>query len=186
MGWIGRLVVIALVTTYACIWGVVIIPVMAGDTLICDDGVCPFKDIIFVVNIKRCRVPVWHRGMTGRTIRRNTYRQVIWVYAFIKRSCMTSNTLCRCAFKSVCMTIKAIDSGMRSCQWKRCAVMIKPKVSFSVRVAGQTCRAAVYIAIDTCMLFVGFRICMTRDAGECCPVTRHIMTIHTLGPFTFM
>ena len=72
MGWIGRLVVIALVTTYACIGGVVIIPVMAGDTLICDDGMCPFKDIIFVVNIKRCRVPVWHRGVAHDTIGRQS------------------------------------------------------------------------------------------------------------------
>ena len=68
----GRLVVIVLVTTYACVGGVVIIPVMAGDTLICDDGVCPFKDIIFVVNIKRCRVPVCHRGVTHDTISRQS------------------------------------------------------------------------------------------------------------------
>ena len=49
---IGRLVIVALVTSYACIWGVVIIPVMAGDTLICDDGVRTGKYIILIVDIK--------------------------------------------------------------------------------------------------------------------------------------
>ena len=72
MGWIGRLVVIALVTTYACVGGVVIIPVMAGDTLICDDGMCPFKDIIFVVDIKGCRVPIGFGGVTHGAISRQT------------------------------------------------------------------------------------------------------------------
>ena len=67
---IGRLVVVALVTSYACIWGVVIIPVMAGDTLICDDGMCPFKDIIFVVDIKGCRVPVRFGGVAHGAISR--------------------------------------------------------------------------------------------------------------------
>ena len=72
MGRIGRLVVVTLVTPYACIWGVVIIPVMAGDTLICDDGMCPFKDIIFVVDIKGCRIPVGFGGVTHGAISRQT------------------------------------------------------------------------------------------------------------------
>ena len=49
---IGRLVIIVLVTPYACTWGVVIVPVVTGDTLICDDGVRTGKYIILIVDIK--------------------------------------------------------------------------------------------------------------------------------------
>ena len=67
---IGRLVVVALVTSYACIWGVVIVPVVTSDTLICDDGVRPFKDIIFVGDIKGCRVPGRFGGVAHGAISR--------------------------------------------------------------------------------------------------------------------
>ena len=49
---IGRLVIIVLVTPYACTWGVVIVTVVTGDTLICDDGVRTGKYIILIVDIK--------------------------------------------------------------------------------------------------------------------------------------
>lgn len=78
------MIVIDLVTTRAGVRCVVIITIVAGHALVGDDSVSTVENVILIVNRKRSRVPVWHRGMTGRTIRRNTYRQVIWVYAFIK------------------------------------------------------------------------------------------------------
>ena len=46
------LIVIVLVTSKTCVWGVVIVPVVTGDTLICDDGVRTGKYIILIVDIK--------------------------------------------------------------------------------------------------------------------------------------
>ena len=52
MGRIGRLVIITLVTAYTRVWCIIVITVVTGDALICDDGVCPFKYIIFVMDFK--------------------------------------------------------------------------------------------------------------------------------------
>lgn len=50
--WIRRLIVSRSVTTKAGIWRIVVISVVAGDTLIGNDGVCTVQLVIIVVNVK--------------------------------------------------------------------------------------------------------------------------------------
>ena len=68
--WIGSCVVIILVTTHTRIRRVVIIPVVACHTLICDQRMRPCKYIILIVDIKRSRVPIRDCCMAGCTISR--------------------------------------------------------------------------------------------------------------------
>ena len=85
---IGGLVVILLMASCACVRCVVIISIVAGHTLVSNNSVGTVERVIFIVNRKGSRIPIWYRGMTGSTISWNTYRQVIGVYTFIEGSGM--------------------------------------------------------------------------------------------------
>ena len=65
---IGGAIVIIEMTTDAGIWCVVIISVVAEDTLHGDIDMCAFKDIVVIVDREVSRVPVGIRGMTSRTV----------------------------------------------------------------------------------------------------------------------
>ena len=67
---IRRVIVISLVTTNTSSWRIVVIPVMAGRTIIGDGGMCPIQLIISIVIREVCRLPVWLRRVAGRTIHR--------------------------------------------------------------------------------------------------------------------
>lgn len=58
------MVVIIQVASDTCAWGIIVISVMAGRTLIGNQGMGPVECIIIVVNIKGRRVPVRGRGVT--------------------------------------------------------------------------------------------------------------------------
>ena len=66
------LIVIVLVTSKTCVWGVVVITVMAGCALICYGGMCPAQRLIIVMIRKQRRIPVRISGMTGNTFCRQT------------------------------------------------------------------------------------------------------------------
>lgn len=68
MRWIVGLVVFVQVTSGTGVWGVVIISVVAGSTIIGDTRMCPFKDIILIMDIKGGRAPSGLGGMTGSTL----------------------------------------------------------------------------------------------------------------------
>lgn len=67
---INRLVVVLLVASRTGIGRIVIIPVMAGGTLVGNHRVRAVEGIKFIMVVKRCRGPSRIRGMTGGAISR--------------------------------------------------------------------------------------------------------------------
>ncbi len=77
-GAIGR-VVIGGMTAKTGVRGIVVIPVVAGSTLIRDQGVRTIQRIIIVVNGEGGWRPARSRGMAHGTVRRNVQGYVIWI-----------------------------------------------------------------------------------------------------------
>ena len=144
------------------------------------------QDIILIVNVKGCRIPVWNRGMTRRAIRWNGKRNVIWVYTLCVIAVVTSKALCWGALIPGCMALEAIDYGVCARQWKVCSVMVEVDIPFSCWMAGKTGRAVVNITIDAGMLFVCLYGHVTGCAGKLWPITRRGMTIRALSPLALV
>ena len=64
--------------------------------------------------------------------------------------------------------------------------MIKSVAFFSGRVAGQTSRTVVRIAIHAVVMIIRFRIGMTGDAGKLCVIRGVCMAVLALLPFAFV
>lgn len=77
-GTVGR-VVIGGMATKTGIRGIVVIPVVAGSTLIGNQSMCPIQRIIIVVDRECCRGPAGSCGVTHGTVRRNVQGYVIWI-----------------------------------------------------------------------------------------------------------
>ncbi len=77
------------------------------------------------------------------------------------------------------MTIQAVGRYMRSRQWKVCRIVIEGITRISRRVAGQTGRAIIRIAIHTQVLLIRLRVRMTGYAGEFRIIIRIGVAIHT-------
>ena len=98
------LIVIVLVTSKTCVWGVVVITVMAGCALICYGGMCPDQRIIIVMIRKQRRIPVRISGMACNTICRQTKRGVAWIARLCIIRHVTGIAFCRRVLISVGMT----------------------------------------------------------------------------------
>ena len=78
MIWIGGVVVVGLVATYAGVWSIVIVP--AHVTAVAINGyMSSGQRVIIVVNGESSRSPSGICGMTGRTGCRNAKCNVIWI-----------------------------------------------------------------------------------------------------------
>ena len=130
-------VVIILMTTHTSIWCVVIIPVVAGYTLIGDHRMRTLKHVIIIVYTKGGRVPVGRRCMTRRTIRRYAERKVIRIGGLIIICRVTCVTIRRCTLKSVRMAIKAINHGVRPGQREVRGIVIKIDITLSCRMTSK-------------------------------------------------
>ena len=58
------MVVIIQVASHTCARGIIVISVMAGRTLIGNQGMSPVERIIVIMDIKGRWIPVWGRGVT--------------------------------------------------------------------------------------------------------------------------
>lgn len=65
--------------TKTSIRGIVVIPVVAGSTLIGNQSMCPIQRIIIIVDRECCRRPAGSCGVTHGTVRRNVQDYVIWI-----------------------------------------------------------------------------------------------------------
>ena len=86
-GWqlIGRVIriccpiIINLVTTHTGIGCIIVIPVVAGDTIVGNRGMCPDQWVVIIVDREAGRFPAWSRGVTHRTIRWNHERNMVGI-----------------------------------------------------------------------------------------------------------
>ena len=111
---------------------------------------------------------------------------MVRVSGFIKCWGVTCLAFSRRSFKSVCMALKAVDTGVCACQRKSCGAVVKASVCFSVWMAGQACCAVVHITIDTRVLIICFRIGMTGNTGKQSVITRGGVTCCTLIPLSIV
>ena len=109
---------------------------------------------------------------------------MVGIGGLIKCWCMTCLAFGGRSFKPVCMALKTVDTGVCACQRKSCGAVVKAPVCFSIWMAGQTCCAIVYIAIDTRVLIICFRVGMTGNTGKQGVITRGGVTCCTLIPLS--
>ena len=85
-------VVISLVTTNTSIWRVVVIPIVAGGTIVGNGSVCPVQWIIIIVDREGRRFPARGCSVAHSTIRREHQRNVIWIETSVIIRRMTART----------------------------------------------------------------------------------------------
>jgi hypothetical protein len=89
---VGRLVVIVLVAPIAGIRCVVVIPVVAGCTIVGDAGMRPNQSEEIIVVSEGSRHPVWLRGVACGTVRREAQCRVVGIGRLVEIVMMTPDT----------------------------------------------------------------------------------------------
>lgn len=93
---IGSGIVIGLVATDTGVGRIIIVSVVAGGTIVGDDGVCAVEGIEIIVDIEGSRHPVRIGGMAGGTIVGQVEGLVVGVGSRIEVLLMTAGTLVGC------------------------------------------------------------------------------------------
>lgn len=180
------MVVIVLVAADTGAWGVVVISVMTGCTLIGNQGMRSVEGVIIVVNIKRGRVPVWFCCMACGAFHRDGQCDVIRIEALIKIRRMARYTLGGSSGIPIRMTIQAIDHGMCAGKGEAGIVVIKTVIALSVRMAGEASRTIVRVSIHTDVIFICLLRHMTGYTGKLGVIARGRMAIRTLCPYSLV
>ena len=125
MVWIGRSIVICLVTTHAGVRRIVVVPVVTSRAIIGNTRMCPVQIVIIVVNRECGRLPTRGGRVAHGAIRRDHQRSVIWIQTrvVIGRVATCASIGCIGIVAVVaCITIGS-DGYMRSCKGIYCTVI---------------------------------------------------------------
>lgn len=182
---IGGLVIVGNMAAGAGIWRVGVITVVAGGAVVGYSCMRPFQNIIIVVNRKSSRLPRGG-GMTRRAIRWNIQGNVVRVGTLVVILRMAGCAIRRRTGISRGMTGRAGRCYMRTGQGETGFAVIEPIVSFPCRVAGQTGRTAVRIAVHAIVVIISFRIGVAGGTGKFRVIRRIGMAIQALLPFTLV
>jgi hypothetical protein len=140
MIWIGRLVVIRLMTSNACIGCIHIVALVTNKAIVCNGCMCACKRV-YIVMVK-CRRTPCRRRMTCFTGSRELGCYMIWIGGLVVIRLMTSDACIGCIDITALMAGKAVSGYvcMCACQWVN-IIMIKNRGTPCVlRMACFTCR----------------------------------------------
>lgn len=111
---VGCRVIIRCMATCTGIRGGIVIPVMAGSTIVRNSRVCPVQGIKIVVDREARRFPTWRSGMAQGTIRRKAQCLVVGIDGLVKIWGMTSGTFCWCTDITIRMALNTIRRKVRA------------------------------------------------------------------------
>ena len=114
---VGRIILIGM-TSITSIGCVIVIPVMASRTIICNYGMCPVQSIVIIVDRECSRLPTRIGCMTHGAVGRYSQIDVIWIATAIVCRGMTARTGIGCIIVIPVMACRTIvrDRNMRSCK----------------------------------------------------------------------
>lgn len=181
---VGGRVIICGMATKTGIGCVIIIAVVAGRTVIGNDGMRTIQSIIIIVNSKGCRLPARLCRMTTGTIGWQIQRNVVGIGRLIKIGRMAGRTLGWCTDIPGGMTFDAI--GCKVCPGERetGGIVVKTGAPITCWVTSQTSRTFINIPVYPIVHIIGFRIDVTGGARKYGKIGGIGMTINTLCPLS--
>lgn len=183
---IGGLVIVRLMASGTGTRRVEVVPVVAGGTVIGDQGMCAVEWIEIVVIGKESRIPVGVGGVTGRTIHGEAQIDVVGVDCLVEVLGVAGRTIGWCSGIACCMTGCTIHLEMAAGQWEGGQTVIEHVFGIAGGMTRQAGGAGIHIPEHTLMLIIRVGILVTGGAGELGKVGRVGMAFGTGGPLTLV
>ncbi len=183
---VGGGIIFCRMTPGAGIGRVVVIPIMAGSTILGNTRMCPIQGMIILVNGEGCRRPARVGGVTHGTIHRQIKRCMAGIEGLVKVCGMAGLTRRWRTCIPIRMALDTICPQVCTCQGEIRSVMVKSYIGIAGGVTGQAGRIFIHVPIHAGMPLIGFRIDVTTSTGKFSKIGRVLVAIYALAPLSLV